>query len=141
VILLDTNVLSEAWRPRPSAIVRTWLDAQTQDNLLLCTPVLAELRYGIERLGSGKRRRWLEEAVNQAEKEFSDRILPVDRNAAHEFGRVVARRDRSGRPIGTMDALIAAIAICHRATLVTRNLTDFAGLDLALVDPFAPVVS
>lgn len=136
MILLDTNVVSESFRSKPSEIVQAWYRAQTEENLFLCTPVVAELRYGIERLPAGSRRNRLEKVVDAIEERFLDRILPVDRNATYEFGRIVARRSQMGRPIATMDGLIAAIALSHRATLATRDLSDFEGVGLGLINPF-----
>jgi len=139
MILLDTNVVSEATRVAPDPRVREWFDRQSAQDLFLCTPVVAELRYGIERLAVGKKRDLLERAISELEEQgFRGRILFVDSEAAHEFGRVVTKRERLGRPIKTMDALIASIALVHRATLATRDISDFEQLGLALVNPFAP---
>jgi len=138
MILLDTNVLSEPYRPRPNAAVQKWLNAQPSRDLYLCTPVLAKLRYGLERLPSGSRRYRLEDWLRNLEDEyFADRVLPFDQSAAHEFGRVMSRREKQGRPINAMDALIAGIAICHAATIATRDIADFEGLGLDLLNPFA----
>jgi hypothetical protein len=140
VILVDTNVVSEFARARPSATVRVWFNSQLPEELFLCAPVLAELRYGIERLPAGRRRAILEEAVSRIVSEgFPDRILPLDRDAAQEFGRIVATRDRRGRRISTMDGLIAAIAAVHGATIATRDVSDFADLGLKIINPFEPV--
>jgi predicted nucleic acid-binding protein len=139
MIVLDTNVVSEAFRLAPSAAVRTWLDAQTPADLFLCAPVLAELRYGIERLAAGARRTGLERLLSNIESDlFDNRILPFDRASAYEFGRILARRVSIGRPMATMDALIAAIAITHRMAVATRDVTDFAGLELDVINPFEP---
>jgi len=139
MIVLDTNVISEAFRKVPSAAVRAWLDAQTQTDLFLCAPVLAELRYGIERLASGARRTALDSLLSNVETElFEDRILSFDRKSAYEFGRILVRRSNIGRPMATMDALIAAIAISHRMILATRDIADFADLELELINPFEP---
>jgi predicted nucleic acid-binding protein len=70
------------------------------------------------------------------EQGYRSRILPSDRSAAMSYGEIVARRERAGRPIGPMDAMIAAICIVNGATLATRNVRDFAGLDVKLVNPF-----
>ncbi len=138
MILLDTNVVSEPYRAVPSGSVRNWLDGQRQQDLFLCTPVLAELWYGVERLPSGGRRDRLERWVQNLEEErFENRVLPVDQAAAHEFGRIVAKRTRMGLPIGPMNALIASIAVCHGAALATRDVPDFEGISLELIDPFA----
>lgn len=68
--------------------------------------------------------------------EFAGRILPFDTVAAQTYGRLRAQRERRGRPIKDMDAMIAAICLVHGATLSTRNVRDFDGLDLKLVNPF-----
>ena len=137
MIILDTNVISEGFRLCPDARVRMWMDAQPSSDLFLCSPVLAELRYGVERMPIGARRAQLDRLVLDIEKDlFGNRILPLDRESAYEFGRVVARRASIGRPINPMDALIAAIAIHHRMVVATRDIRDFADLGLALINPF-----
>jgi toxin FitB len=137
MILLDTNVVSDSSRPRPHPSVRGWLIAQRASDLFICSPVIAELRYGIERLPEGARRSYLEEWLRRIENEgFADRILPFDRRAAHEFGRLVHWRTREGRPIKTTDAIIASIARAEGATLATRDVDDFAGLEMDVVNPF-----
>jgi predicted nucleic acid-binding protein len=142
MIVLDTNVISEAFRIAPSPIVRSWLDAQKPTDLFLCAPVLAELRYGIERLAVGARRAGLEQMLPRIESElFESRILPFDRAAAYEFGRIQARRVTLGRPMSTMDALIAAIAMSHHMAVATRDITDFAGLGLDIINPFEPAAA
>jgi predicted nucleic acid-binding protein len=141
VIILDTNVISEAFRPRPNVSVQTWLDSRRQTDFFLCTPVLAELRYGVERLPYGQRRTELDKWITEAEQKwFATRILALDRAAAYEFGRVVAKRASIGRPIMPMDALIAAIAISHHMAIATRDVEDFAHLNVELVNPFDPSI-
>src|SRR5947208_16207406 len=137
MILVDTNVISDSSRPRPEPSVRRWYSAQRPTDLFICAPVLAELRYGVERLPEGKRRTHFEAWLRGIENEgFSDRILPFDRRAAHEFGRILHRRTSGGRQIKTMDALIASIAIAENATLATRDVADFADLGIEIVNPF-----
>jgi len=137
MILLDTNVISDVYRERPDPKVHSWLAAQRPADLYICTPVLAELLNGAERLPSGGRRRRLEEWIRKLEGEgFAGRILQFDQNAAHEFARLFQRRKILGRPIGIMDALIAAIARSNDAALATRDVEDFASLDLGVVNPF-----
>ncbi len=139
MIILDTNVISEAFGKSPNATVRAWLDAQTPTDLFLCSPVLAELRYGIERLASGARRTALEGMLSDVESElFENRILPFDQSSAHAFGPIMAQRNRAGRPMGTMDALIAAIAVAQDMAIATRDIADFTELGLDLINPFEP---
>jgi predicted nucleic acid-binding protein len=136
MILLDTNVVSEGMRRHPHANVKAWLDAQRAEELFLCTPVLAELHYGVANLPAGARRTHFEQVVLQIETGFSDRILAFDHAAAVEYGIVVAERDRRGRATGTMDALIAAIARVHRARIATRDMNGFDDLGIDLINPF-----
>ena len=137
MILLDTNVVSEPWRPRPDDAVIAWLEAQPFNSLYLCTPVLAELRFGAERLDPGGRRDRLRTFIDRLENEvYRGRILALDSAAAAEYGRVAAMRERAGRRIELMDAMVAAIAIVHRAVVATRDVSDFTGLGLDIVNPF-----
>jgi toxin FitB len=137
MILLDTNIVSDPSRPSPNLAVRAWLDTQPSASLFLCTPVLAELRFGVERLPPGARKNRLRAATDQIENDlYWGRILAFDGAAAAEYGRLAAMRERAGRRLGQMDALIAAIALTHRAALATRDTTDFADLGLELINPF-----
>jgi predicted nucleic acid-binding protein len=137
MILLDTNVVSEAWRARPIAAVIDWMDAQPATSLYICTPVLAELRYGVERLPASRRRDRIRALVDRLEADtYRGRILTVDAAAAAEFGRVAAKKERAGRRMEPMDALIAAIALTQQATFATRDVGDFSDLGLNIVNPF-----
>jgi len=137
MILLDTNVLSEPMRPRPDGTVMGWLNAQLRDELFLCTPVLAELRYGFERLVAGRRKDSLGEAIDRVENElYRGRVLVFDQTAAANYARLAARREQLGRRLELMDALIASIAVTHGATLATRDIEGFADLGIDLINPF-----
>jgi predicted nucleic acid-binding protein len=137
MIVLDTNVISEWWRPNPDAAVLNWLEAQPTASLYLCTPVLAELRYGIERLQPSRRKERLAAAVDRMETEgYRNRILPLDSAAAAEFGRIAVKRERAGHRMEPMDALIAAITLTHRAALATRDTGGFADLGFEVINPF-----
>jgi predicted nucleic acid-binding protein len=137
MILLDTNVVSDSARLRPHPHVRAWMKAQWPTELFICAPVLAELMYGIERLPPGRKRSFLEGWLLTLEKEgFPDRVLAFDRRAAFEFGKILHWRTSRGRPIKTMDAIIASIARAESAKLATRDVADFSDLGLELVNPF-----
>ncbi len=137
MIVLDTNVISEAWRPKPNSAVLNWLQAQPTATLYLCTPVLAELRYGIERLQPSRRKDSLTASVDRLEAEgYRDRILPLDSAAAAEFGRLAVKRERMGRRMAPIDALIAAIILTHGAALATRDTRDFSDLGFDVINPF-----
>lgn len=136
--LLDTNVVSEWVTARPNPGVVRWLAEVDEDRVFLSVVSLAELRYGVERLRSGQRRRRLDEWLrDELPRRFEGRILPVDDIVADAWGSVVARRDGVGRPIGVMDAFIAATAEAHALTIVTRNTSDFDPSVVPLVNPWS----
>lgn len=138
MIVLDTNVLSEALKPRPSATVLRWLGAQASPAVFTTTITLAEILYGIEALPRGIRRAQLFDAVEKMfAEQFEGRILPFDEDAARQYAVIVASRHAIGRPISQFDAMIAAIARSHRAAVATRNTGDFEHCDIAVVDPWA----
>jgi toxin FitB len=137
VIILDTNVISEALKPLPSGTVLRWLAAQTPSAVFTTTITLAEVLYGVEALPPGRRRTRLLAAVEKMFAEgFDGRILPFDEDAARVFAGLVASRDRAGRPISQFDAMIAAIARSHRAAVATRNTADFDRCGISVIDPW-----
>ncbi|HEX3440153.1 MAG TPA: type II toxin-antitoxin system VapC family toxin [Pseudolabrys sp.] len=141
MILLDTNVVSEVFKPQPNPSALAWLDAQPRDLLYLSTPVLAEMHFGLGLLDASARKERLRKSIDRLENEiYRDRILVFDVRAAAEYGRIAAARQKAGRRLGHLDGLIAAIAIANGATLATRDTRDFAELDLDLVNPFGPAV-
>ena len=126
--LLDTNVVSEWVKPRPDAGLVAWLAEVDEDRVLLSVVTLAELRYGIARMAAGPRRARLETWLSEElPLRFEGRVLPVDDAVAHGWGELVAHREAAGRPLGVIDAFIAATAAVHGLTLVTRNVADFSG--------------
>lgn len=137
MIVLDTNVISEVFRPQPDPGVVTWLEDLTGD-VAITAVTLAELRAGIERLADGKRKSALSTAINAALMPYRETqaILPFDDGAAQEYADVVLARERAGAPIHTADAQIAAICRAHGATCATRNINDFVGTGIELVDPW-----
>lgn len=138
MIVLDTNVISELIRVQPAQAVVRWVVSQSADDLRLTAPTVAELTYGAARLPDGRRRRELEATlVATVNDSFRERVLPFDVTSGQLYGSLVASRERLGRPIETMDAQIAAVCRHHGAGLATRNIRDFEGLGLTLVDPWA----
>jgi hypothetical protein len=137
MIVLDTNVLSEALKPLPSRIVLGWLAAQQPLSVFTTTITEAEVLYGVGTLPPGKRHLRLLAAVEKMfAEEFAGRILPFDEDAARAFATIVAARDRAGRPISQLDAMIAAIARSHRAAVATRNTADFQGCGIEVINPW-----
>jgi toxin FitB len=138
VILLDTNVLSEFMRPRPSAGVVSWLDAQSAGEVYTSAISRAEIEVGLMLMSPGKRQEALSQAARAMfDEEFAGRCLPFDEDAARHYARIVSARTRAGRPISVEDAQTAAIALTHRMPLATRNTTDFELIDgLEVVNPW-----
>lgn len=137
-VLLDTNVLSELMRPKPSSIVLGWFAQQEGAEFYTSAITQAELLSGVALLPGGKRRDAIADAVEQMfEQDFAGRCLPFDEPAAHEYAALVATRNKTGMPISTEDAQIAAIALRHGLVLATRNTKDFRKIsELVLLDPW-----
>jgi len=137
MIVLDTNVVSEPLRPQPEPSVLHWLDAQEPQTLYLTTVNLAELLAGIEVLPMGRRRTKLEKAFNERLMPlFAGRILAFDERAARSFARINAGAQAIGNPISFADAAIAAVAAAHGFLLATRNVRDFRGTGVNMLNPW-----
>ena len=136
--LLDTNVISELARPRPDLKVVSWIEAVEEDRLFLSVLTLGEIRKGIAGLTDASRRaaieNWLEKAVRPR---FAGRILSVDEAVAERWGIVSAAASRAGAPVPAIDGLLAASALHHDLTLVTRNAPDVAGAGVPVLNPWA----
>jgi predicted nucleic acid-binding protein len=135
--LLDTNVVSEWVKPQPNSGVIEWLADADEDRVFISVVTLAELRHGIERLPVGALRNRLDTwLTGEVPGRFETRVLPIDALVANMWGRVMARGQAAGRPVGAMDAFIAATAEQHGLTLVTRNVADFDALGIQLINPW-----
>lgn len=135
--LLDTNVVSEWVKPRPEPRVAAWLAEVDEDRVFLSVVTLGELRHGIDRLPGGSRRDRLDEWLGrELPLRFEGRVLSIDAAVADAWGRIVARRARTGRSITAMDAFVAATAEVHDLTLVTRNAPDFRSSVKGIFDPW-----
>ena len=131
--LLDTNAVSEWVKPRPNPGLMNWMESADEDRVFISVISLAELEYGVERLPVGSRRSRLEQWLrHELPLRFESRVLPVDPQVAEHWGRTVSRSEAAGRPIGVMDAFLAATAEIHQLTLVTRNVSDFPLLKMVL---------
>ncbi len=135
--LLDTNVPSELIRPQPEPRVKTWVAAQTLDTLFISAVSFGELRKGIVLRSPGKRKTelevWLETDLPVL---FSGRILPLTRSTAERWGVLEGHRQLMGRILHVPDGQIAATALEHGLTLVTRNVSDFSDLGLEILNPW-----
>jgi predicted nucleic acid-binding protein len=137
MIILDTNVVSEPLRPQPEPAVLQWLDAQEPQTLYLTSVNLAELLAGIEALPPGRRRSALQQALSERMMPlFEGRILSFDVAAAEAFARVNATAVAAGNAIGFADGAIAAIAAARGFMLATRNVRDFRGTGVTILDPW-----
>ncbi len=131
--LVDANVLSEATRPTPQVAVLQWLQDHEAD--LVVTPiVLGEIEYGIRLMPAGKKRSqlldWFRIGIQRL------RVLDLDSGTGAVWAELLARLKRKGQVMPVKDSLIAASAIQHQLTIVTRNLTDFRHVGVPLIDPF-----
>jgi predicted nucleic acid-binding protein len=138
VIVLDTNVVSEVFRPQPDARVVAWLEALTGE-VAITAITLAELLAGVRRLPDGRRRDALAARIDSAVQPYrqSRGVLPFDEEAAGHYADIFEARARVGLPIATADAQIAAICRSNDALCATRNIKDFAHTGVQLVDPWA----
>lgn len=137
MIVLDTNVLSELMRAEADAGVLSWLARQPSASLFTTALSEAEVRMGLALLPAGKRRSALQSAADGLFEDFGPRVLPFDSDAAVAYATIGAARRKAGRPITVIDAQIAAIARARGATLATRNVKNFSGCSIILVDPWA----
>ncbi len=133
--LIDTNVLSELRRRSPDPDVVAWFEGRRTQTLYLSVLTIGELRKGIDGLTDDPRKHalldWLQTDLPQF---FAGRVLPIDVRIADRWGQLAARE---GRPLPTIDSLLAATALAHGLTLVTRNLRDFQFPGLEVLDPWS----
>ncbi|TFZ04400.1 type II toxin-antitoxin system VapC family toxin [Ramlibacter rhizophilus] len=133
--LIDTNVLSELRRREPERKVVRWMADRPATTLYLSVLTLGELRRGVEALPEADRKRRLVDWLDvELPAYFAGRVLPVDAVVAERWGRLIAK---AGRPLPAIDSLLAATALTHGLTLVTRNQKDFRHPDLTVLDPWA----
>jgi len=137
--LLDTNCISEALRVKPDPNVGNWMQAVDQTLLYLSVLTLGEIRKGLAQLGQGKRRAQLESWLEvELQARFAGRILPIDAAIADRWGLLAADAKRMGKPLSIVDGLLAATALHHNLTMVTRNVADFKGLAVPVLNPWVP---
>lgn len=130
--LVDTNVISELARPRPSPVVLDWLERESSIAISVIT--LEELAYGVARAPAGRGlAAWLEAMLEAVEV-----VLEITPAIARASGELRAMRESIGRRVAPADMLICATALVNGLTLATRNVADFDGCGVAIVDPFRP---
>jgi toxin FitB len=136
-LLLDTNVLSEMLRAQPEPAVAAWFTKQPAHTLYVSAVTQAEMLLGARLLPAGKRRAALEAALTGLfEEDFYGRVLPFDSAATSAYVEIVSGRRAAGRPISQFDAQIAAIARQRGLGVATRNLADFEGCGVLVLDPW-----
>jgi hypothetical protein len=137
MILLDTNVISEAMKPAPEAAVCDWLDEQAAETLYLSSVTIAELTFGIGALPQGRRKDRLMAALEGVMALFGERILPFDTEAARRYGDLAVRARAAGRGFPTPDGYIAAIAAAHDFAVASRDASAFEAAGLTVINPWA----
>jgi predicted nucleic acid-binding protein len=137
MILLDTNLVSEAMKPEPHPSVRDWLDAQAAETLFLSSVTIAELMFGIGALPRGKRKDRLATALDGVMELFESRILSFDTQAARRYADLAVRARKAGKGFPTPDGYIAAIAAAHGFAVASRDTAAFTAAGLTVIDPWA----
>ncbi len=140
MILLDTCVISELAKPAPDPAVLAWFEGVRDDALWLSVLTVGEIKKGADLLDAGTRKDRVDAWLSDLRATFGDRVLPVDEAVALQWGAISAAGRRSGvrirperRPV---DALLAATALCHELKLATRNVADFEGTGVVVVNPW-----
>jgi toxin FitB len=137
MIILDTNLISELMKPTPDYVVDAWFNALYPIDVAFSTVTLFEIRYGINLLPASAKRQSLEDTLRriQNEKAFG-RILHFGPTTANCAAEIFAQRRKMGRPVPIPDCLIAGHVLEHQAVLATRNVRDFDGVGLSLINPW-----
>lgn len=136
MIVLDTNVVSEAMKPEPDLAVREWLDEQAAETLYLSSVTVAELMFGIGVLLDGRRKQKLAATLDRLLDLFVGRILPFDANAARHYADLAVAARKAGKGFPTPDGYIAAIAAAHRFSVASRDASAFRAAGVNIIDPW-----
>jgi len=135
--LLDTCVISEATKPKPSKKVVAWLKKQDEESLYLSVLTFGEIEKGIEKSVDGRRRNklrlWVEEDLKQR---FEGRILPIDMQVASRWGEIQGKSESAGKPLSSIDGLIAVTGLVNNCVVVTRNISDMQQSSVELYNPW-----
>lgn len=132
--LLDTCVVSEIVRPRPNNDMIAWLERSSNATLYISAITIGEIQRGISRLDESVRRKKLINFIDELLSTYSERILPLTIETSRQWGRLCEKLDRKGRPLPILDSLIAATALEHQFTVVTRNIADFSDTGVKLLN-------
>ncbi|MGV1786552.1 MULTISPECIES: type II toxin-antitoxin system VapC family toxin [Agrobacterium] len=138
MILLDTNVISEPWKPVPDEAVIAWLDAQAVETLFISAITIVELRFGIAAMPSGRRQTILRDRLEgEVLPHFSGRILSFDLTTSQFYSELMARARASGKAIGMADGYIAATAAANGLTISTRDTSPFEAAGVKVINPWS----
>ncbi len=136
MIVLDSNVVSEAMKPEPHRVVRAWLNDQAAETLYLSSVTLAELLFGIGALPAGKRKDMLAQALDGLMGLFRDRVLPFDADAARRYAELAVTAKTSGRGFPTPDGYIAAIAASRGFIVASRDTAPYEAVGVSVINPW-----
>lgn len=136
MIVLDTNVVSEAMKPEPHPSVRAWLNNQAAATLYLSSVTLAELLFGIAALPAGKRKDMLAQALDGLMGLFRDRVLPFDIDAARCYAALAVMAKSRGRGFPTPDGYIAAIAASRGFIVASRDTAPYEAASVSVINPW-----
>ena len=136
MIILDTNVISEAMKPEPDLAVKDWLNNQTVETLYLSSIVLAELLFGVAALPIGKRKNKLTDALNGITELFGDRVLMFDIPTAQAYAQLMAAARTVGKAISVADGYIAATAAANGMMVATRDEQPFETAGVRVINPW-----
>src|SRR3546814_59405 len=136
MIVLDTNVISEAMKPEPNPAVQGWLDEQAAETLYLSSVTLAELLFGIGALPAGRRKAALAKMLDGLLELFGDRVLAFDTDAARHYAELAVTARAAGKGFPTPDGYIAAIATARGFTVATRDVVPFPAAGLNVLNPW-----
>ena len=136
MIVLDTNVVSEAMKPNPHPAVQAWLDLQAAETLYLSSVTLAELLFGIGSLPSGRRKNALTQTLDGLLELFGDRVLAFDTDSARHYAELAVKARSAGKGFPTPDGYIAAIATSRGFTVATRDVAPFLAAGLNVINPW-----
>jgi len=136
MIVLDTNVISEAMKPEPDSAVRAWLNDQLSESLYITSVTLAELLFGIGTLPAGRRKDMLTMALDRLTGLFRDRVLPFDTDAARRYAQLAVLARSEGRGFPTPDGYIAAIAASRNFMVASRDTAPFKAVGVTVINPW-----
>ena len=139
MIVLDTNVVSEAMKAQPTLAVRAWLDEQVAETLYLSSITLAEMLFGIGALPVGRRKDALTQTLDGLLDLFADRVLAFDADAARSYAELAVAARAAGKGFSQADGYIAAIAHARGFIVATRDVAPFQALGITVINPWEAI--